>query len=411
MNKHISILVAFVLGLSCTGKQKQASPEVDQQEMKLVVSDNVGSIPRVESDYTEIDATDMKALSYTDFITEFVDSAYFVQLSSDELIGNITKLQIFEDRIYVLDRFSAKKVFIFDMQGKLLKVIDDQGGGPKEYIHLGDMHINEDTRELIIADVTGKYVHYNLNGEWLRSTPAIPNNFYAPFGQDSVFNFIGYGQANDSIIGDYSLVLSKGAEVLKRDFPLYPIQRHAALHDPFVKTGLGELLYIPLCCDTVYQLNRDLTYRAKYFVKQENSMWKHRDEELSDQERTDLIFKGCTGLGNAIFENEKFFVFTMNERDDNLIKVQACFYNKEKKKTFYLDIEKPFDRNQVLKKGMFSIGNPICLYGDYFVTSFTPVPIKENAHLANEEYLKIMNAGTDDTNPALVFYKLNPAYE
>ena len=55
---------------------------------------------------------------------------------------------------------------------------------------------------------------------------------------------------------------------------------------------------------------------------------------------------------------------------------------------------------------MFSIGNPICLYGDYFVTSFIPVPIKENAHLANEEYLKIMNAGTDDTNPALVFLQI-----
>lgn len=402
MNKHISILVTLVLGFSCTGK-KQVSPEVDQQKIQLVVSDNVGNIPRVESGYTEIDATDMKALSYTEFIDEFIDDVHFVQLSSDELIGNIAKLQIFEDRIYVLDRFSAKEVFIFDMQGKLLKVIDDQGGGPKEYSQLGDMYINEDTRELIIADLRGKYVHYNLNGEWLRSTSVIPDSYYDhPMGQDSAFNFIG---------DDYSLVLSKGSEVLKKAFPLYPIQRQVAVSDPFAKTGLGELLYIPSCCDTVYQLNRDLTYRAKYFVKQENSVWQHRDEELSDQERTDLIFKGCTGLGNAIFENEKFFAFTMNERDDNLIKVQACFYNKEKKKTFYFDITKPFDRNQVLKKGMFSIGNPICLYGDYFVTSFIPIPIKENAHLANEEYLKIMNAGTDDTNPALVFYKLNPAYE
>lgn len=403
MNKHISILVAFVLGLSCTGKQKQASPEVDQQEMKLVVSDNVGNIPRVESDYTEIDATDMKALSYTEFIDEFIDDVHFVQLSSDELIGNITKLQIFEDRIYVLDSFSAKKVFIFDRQGKLLKVIDDQGGGPKEYCQLGDMYINEDTRELIIADLRGKYVHYNLNGEWLRSTSVISESYYDyPMGQDSAFNFMVY---------DYSLVLSKGSEVLKKAFPVYPIQRQVAVRDPFAKTGLGELLYIPLCCDTVYQLNRDLTYRAKYFVKLKNSVWKHRDEELSYQEHTDLIIKGCTELGNAIFENEKFFAFTMNERDDNLIKVQACFYNKEKKKTFYFDITKPFDRNQVLKKGMFSIGNPICLYGDYFVTSFIPVPIKENVHLLNKEYLKIMNAGTDDTNPALVFYKLNPAYE
>lgn len=395
-------MVTLVLGFSCTGK-KQASPEVDQQGIQLVVSDNVGNIPRVESDYTEIDATDMKALSYTEFIDEFIDDVHFVQLSSDELIGNITKLQIFEDRIYVLDSFSAKKVFIFDRQGKLLKVIDDQGGGPKEYCQLGDMYINEDTRELIIADLRGKYVHYNLNGEWLRSTSVISESYYDyPMGQDSAFNFMVY---------DYSLVLSKGSEVLKKAFPVYPIQRQVAVRDPFAKTGLGELLYIPLCCDTVYQLNRDLTYRAKYFVKLKNSVWKHRDEELSYQEHTDLIIKGCTELGNAIFENEKFFAFTMNERDDNLIKVQACFYNKEKKKTFYFDITKPFDRNQVLKKGMFSIGNPICLYGDYFVTSFIPVPIKENVHLLNKEYLKIMNAGTDDTNPALVFYKLNPAYE
>lgn len=69
MNKHISILETLVLGFSCTGK-KQASSEVDQQKIQLVVSDNVGSIPRVESDYTEIDATDMKALSYTELSVE-----------------------------------------------------------------------------------------------------------------------------------------------------------------------------------------------------------------------------------------------------------------------------------------------------------------------------------------------------
>lgn len=69
MNKHISVLVTLVLGFSCTGK-KQASSEVDQQKIQLVVSDNVGNIPRVESDYTEIDATDMKALSYTELSVE-----------------------------------------------------------------------------------------------------------------------------------------------------------------------------------------------------------------------------------------------------------------------------------------------------------------------------------------------------
>lgn len=69
MNKHISILVTLVLGFSCTGK-KQAAPEVDQQKIQLVVSDNVGNIPRVESGYTEIDATNMKALSYTELSVE-----------------------------------------------------------------------------------------------------------------------------------------------------------------------------------------------------------------------------------------------------------------------------------------------------------------------------------------------------
>ena len=43
MNKHISILVTLVLGFSCTGK-KQASPEVDQQEMKLLVGICVKSL-------------------------------------------------------------------------------------------------------------------------------------------------------------------------------------------------------------------------------------------------------------------------------------------------------------------------------------------------------------------------------
>lgn len=88
-------------------------------------------LKEVKDTILNIDIVGAKSLSYGEFNEEFIDSVYFLQLSSKELIGEIRSLCIFEDRIYVLDQFVAKKVFIFNMKGELLQVIDSHGGGLK----------------------------------------------------------------------------------------------------------------------------------------------------------------------------------------------------------------------------------------------------------------------------------------
>ncbi|CAK7036097.1 MAG: hypothetical protein BACC_04497 [Bacteroides sp.] len=87
------------------------------KDVKEFVYKDFGGFNRIEKAATEIDISEAKSLSYRDYIDDFVDSVYFLQLSSEELIGEITSLCIFEDRIFILDQFLAKKVFIFNMQG------------------------------------------------------------------------------------------------------------------------------------------------------------------------------------------------------------------------------------------------------------------------------------------------------
>lgn len=404
--------VLSILFVSCSNRKEQTIilSEVKRDVTELVYNDAKELLERKGS-LIEINSFDAASMSYNEFSDGLVDSVHFVQLSSDELIGNISRLEIFEDRIYVLDQNIAKKVFIFDMKGKLIKVIDDQGGGPNEYIRLGDMHINEYTKELIVADVAGKYMHYSLDGEFLRFTRAIPNIYYSPIENDCFYNSIAYEQTKNATNGCYALLLSKDSTITNTAFEFYPLQKYTVNVDPFNKNELGELLYIPSFCDTVYCLISNHSFQAKYVIRQAKSLWDYKDKELSEKERVDLLFNGYTCLGSKVLENNDFFQYSIGRKYKTRIVGYTYYYNKKNKKSFYFDQDKKFDKKKPLRKGAFSIVPPVCTYKDYFVGAFIPTPFTQDAHLANKEYLEIMNSADENTNPALVFYKLNTEYE
>lgn len=407
-NRSIVKILLGLLLVSCQHKVVHDKIAPDRYIYK-----NAQSLIEVSNTTEVIDVTKAIPLSVREFVENLVDSVYFLQLSSKELIGEVWKLHIFENKIYILDRFIAKKVFIFNMKGELLRIIDSQGGGPEEYLSLGEIAIEETNKELIISDNGGtKYLHYSLEGEFLYITKGITKSYYYPGDNGIYYNSLGYGQMRSESNDCHELLVSKDTSIIRIGFPFFPLQQNATIGNPFYRNTLGELLYISCLCDTVYQLLSDSSYRAKYVVEQAKSLWKHKDEYLTNSQQTDLILnQAYTSFNYSFLENENFCVVPICKKHKHGVLISPYYYNKESKSVYYFDLEKDFDSSTPFKKGFFNIENPKCTYKDYFVGAFNPVPVKEGKELLNSSYREILEKADENTNPVLIFYKLNSKYK
>jgi hypothetical protein len=113
--------------------------------------------------------------------------AIILEETDYSLIGRISKFQVFDNYIFVLDSNVAKKLFVFDKKnGKYLRQIGSFGQGPGEYIEIRDFCLDVANREIYIYDAGKLRLHkYNMdNGKYVESVNMQHN--------DRFFHFIMY---------------------------------------------------------------------------------------------------------------------------------------------------------------------------------------------------------------------------
>lgn len=124
--------------------------------------------------------------------TGTIESKKIIRLQTLDscLIRKITKAIFYKNRLYILDE-DQQKVFIFSDNGKFIKVIYSYGRGPKEYIQLCDIFINNSDNTLNLLSRTDyKLFVYDLDGGFvqIRKLPV-------PFLQRMIFvndYYVGY---------------------------------------------------------------------------------------------------------------------------------------------------------------------------------------------------------------------------
>jgi len=99
-------------------------------------------------------------------LSSFVSNVEFLKLSSEQnsYIGEIEKIEVVGDRIYVLDARQSVALYVFDREGTLQFKIANYGQGPGEFIGPYDFAIDEKNGEIIIYDARSlKLCFYNIN--------------------------------------------------------------------------------------------------------------------------------------------------------------------------------------------------------------------------------------------------------
>ena len=103
---------------------------------------------------------EVKEWNYSDYFD--IDTIIQLETSEECLISRIEEIQLWDNNIYVLDK-ESKRVYLFDKNGRFVKRISSIGKGPKEYISLADMDINENGLFLLVWKGDSKLMHYDLD--------------------------------------------------------------------------------------------------------------------------------------------------------------------------------------------------------------------------------------------------------
>lgn len=119
------------------------------------------------------------AISVKDFTPDAVlkASTYFkratvVPLETTErcLLTRLKKVVLYDDKLYVSDEKNKAGVFCFDLEGKLLRIIGNQGSGPHDHASLNDFSLDEESGLIYLNDRTRQRILvFTKDGEFVKS--------------------------------------------------------------------------------------------------------------------------------------------------------------------------------------------------------------------------------------------------
>ncbi len=139
--------------LICGCNQRKYTTEEDDNSQKILL------------DMPAINDVDWKQ---EDMLSILDDFKYVVLESTDEsIIGGIDKLEVYKDRIYILDMMTSS-LFVFTIDGEFIYKINRIGAGPEEYIQLDFFSIDYENEHLVLTDLMSYWVmRFDMDGNFI----------------------------------------------------------------------------------------------------------------------------------------------------------------------------------------------------------------------------------------------------
>jgi hypothetical protein len=245
----LSIFIMLLISIdSCTEK----TPQIDKNESIKI----------------EITKGDIKE---TRKVNEIFDTLWKVPLESNlgNMISSINRIYIQDSILYILD-LKQDIIFIFNISGKYISKIDNKGKGPKQYINVDDIYINDD-KELIICDIANrKLIHYSALGDFLfeEKNPINNESFYCmtELSNGNLFYYIGQKNSSNKLFKDNNAVILNDKKLV----PLFPnlqgeLKIKARHMDSYIcNTKKETFLHIPFH-NELYEISEN-QIRIKYSI-------------------------------------------------------------------------------------------------------------------------------------------------
>ncbi|MDD4592465.1 MAG: 6-bladed beta-propeller [Parabacteroides sp.] len=128
----------------------------------------------------------------------------FIPLATNDdcLIGQISSIQLINDRLFIEDKYRSNALFVFDLQGHFITTIGKHGIGPNQYSRIFDFDIDRKGRKIAISDRdAGRILFYDLN------------DYHFLYAKKTSFSYQSFLFSNDGKI--YFFILLSGKNKLK----------------------------------------------------------------------------------------------------------------------------------------------------------------------------------------------------
>jgi hypothetical protein len=360
-NKFVLFLMVFILAVSC-------KRETDHLSGERVLF---------------IDYSNKSKIKLSGFVSNF--SIIRLETSNNSIVGEISKIQFFNDRIYILD-MRSNAVFVFDVSGKFIYELNRIGQGPEEYIALTDIQVGENG--IYVLDISShRIIRYGFDFKFMED---IKFDFLgSSFVPDST-GFWLYSEANMRH-DDYQLIrIDKKGTVTGKYFRrnTRPDYSYTYASSNIFQKNSNRLYFSPRCDNVIYEEGMDVwnpAFRLSFNGKTWPGKMNISDEDI---ENDDYIFR------------RNYFILNDYIVNDYIINSQRyfSFYSKRTGRIVSGSIE-----NDIVSAGydrffpQFSEGNLLIeSISPYYVFEYFP-------GLLEIEALK--NIQPDD-NPVLILYML-----
>ena len=169
-----------------------------------------------------------------------------------DFISDIYKVRYFNSQVYLLDRFSDKKISVYNyITGDFLHNIGHSGEGPGGFIYPYDLYIDEDDG-IIRVLTSGRILNYRLdNAQYIDQTPID-------------FPAVRFSQLNN---GNWLFVLGGGSDyqTIITDNSYHPVRSHLPrlrMHnmlawEPIIQTEDNRTLVVRNYDNNIYEITDD----------------------------------------------------------------------------------------------------------------------------------------------------------
>jgi hypothetical protein len=407
MKNEIAIFGILVLFMSACNVNSPQKQNVQVYDFKEINQDSIKEMTEIESITVNIEVPDnFETLNLDKSIKEM--NYLRLETNSNSIIGRIDKLEIHEDRIYILDKTFAQAIYTFDISGHHLYTINKKGYGPEEYVQIMDFCFLSDT--LVVYDGLGaKLLFFNEMGNFLsksktgfhfRNFKSFSNGDYLIVTKNAPNSFLNE-------INNYSVLIGKPDNIVKyKGFKnnLFLEQFEKTNNNPIVEYDRNSLIS-PLLSNFIYQFNSDGSYFPKYKISFKNELPPDYYEQTSVQKFEDYVKnRNFSYFMGTFFENDEHLFFRFNPPGNFYGYV---IFNKNNSNIIC------YDGTNSPENKFWGLNTPHYVYNNYFVGSIDPIDIvkKKNKLLQNQlissDKREILQSISESDNPILIFYLFN----
>lgn len=407
MVRYLVSLISFFIIISCN-QQKENGSFSNRDALNY---NNTASIYSNSVDPVTIDVHKSDDVLNTSSIIDTDHKIIKLETTDDCLIGEVSKVVIDQEKIYILDSKIAKKVFCFDMSGKFLYPIGKLGGGPEEMdnpkdfeVTANDVHVIDRQCRVFTFDKEGKY-------RKVFRMPFLTTQICA-FDNTSLFLY-----SNSDTENKYYLTKIEGSEVKSVNFPIQSHYVEAyAIPQAFNRNG-NTALFVKFLCDTIFTLSEN-QLSPTYVIKFPNTF---SESVFTDENELQKVFNNTgrfwrLGHMSMAHTNSDLFFISFGE------KVYHHFLDRKlsKHKAFYRISDDYFF-------GGLGATPPAGNYQDYFIYPISMPPMmaaykntlagfeeRKNEKEINDfntnfsDFMTLCERSNEDDNPALLLTKINP---